>query len=201
MISRIEIKEKAKAQLGNNIFGNNWMLALAAIAIIGAANAVLAATGIGSIATIIISGPLSYALAYMFLKQARDGEQMDLTHLVKGFTSDFGGTFLLELMVYIFTLLWSLLFIIPGIVKGYAYSMAFYIKADNPDYDWNKCIKESMRLTSGHKMELFILDLSFIGWYLVGIFCLGIGILWVVPYHNAAKAQFYNELVATPIAE
>ena len=71
-------------------------------------------------------------------------------------------------MTRLFTILWAMLFIVPGFVKSYSYSMAMYIKVDNPDYDWRKCIDESQRMMQGHKWDLFVLDLSFIGWLFVG---------------------------------
>ena len=85
---------------------------------------------------------------------------------------------------------------IPGIIKAYSYSMAFFIKADHPEYDWRTCLDESKRLTSGHKMDLFVLDLSFIGWGIIGALCLGIGSLWVMSYRYATLAQCYKVLQA-----
>ena len=105
------------------------------------------------------------------------------------------------LMSSLFVLLWSLLLLIPGIVKSYAYEMIYYIKADHPEYDWRACLKESQKMMKGHKGELFMLDLSFLGWYLVGALCLGIGDLWVIPYHEAAKAQFYLNLKGQRVYE
>ena len=72
--------------------------------------------------------------------------------------------------------------------------MAYYIKADHPDYDWRACIKGSMELMRGHKWKLFILDLSFLGWYIVGSLCFGVGTLWVIPYHMEARAVFYDQI-------
>ena len=192
-MSRAELKARAKAQLGNNIFGNTWLTALLACFIVGAITTA-AGTILPGIGGIILTGPLSFGLFYIFLKQARDGQTMNIMDIFKGFTDDFAQTLLIGLMTAIFKALWSLLFVIPGIVKSYAYSMAFYIKADHPEYDWQQCINASKAITKGHKGELFILDLSFIGWYFVGALCLGIGTLWVVPYHNAAKAQFYETI-------
>jgi Predicted integral membrane protein len=90
---------------------------------------------------------------------------------------------------YIF--LWTLLLIIPGIVKGYSYSMVPYILADNPNIGVKKAIALSNEMTMGHKFDMFILDLSFIGWYLLGAIALGIGVLFVLPYDNATKAELY----------
>lgn len=188
---RAELKENAKVQLGHGIFHNNWMLALLVCLIEGVIMTILGVTGVG---TIIVLGPVTYGISYCFLKQARDGEAMNIGDMFKGFTTDFGKTFLIGLMTTLFAVLWSLLFIIPGIIKGYSYSMAYFISIDNPELGWNDCIKASQAMMKGHKMDLFILDLSFIGWYIVGALVLGIGVLWVEPYHGATRAQFYKDL-------
>ncbi len=189
-MTRIEIKERAKQQLGNNIFTNKWLMALLFVLIVTVASYV-AGSVVPAIGALLVSGPLSYALTFIFMKQARDGQDMDFKDLTKGFTECFGDSFLIALMTAIFTALWALLFIIPGIVKGYSYSMAYYVKCDHPEYNWRQCINESMRIMNGHKMELFIQDLSFIGWYIVGALALGVGTLWVAPYHQAAYTHFY----------
>ena len=192
-MTRAELKAQAKAQLGGGIFKNEWLTALAACLIMtvitSAAGTIL--TGIGSI---LVSGPLAYGLAYLFLKQSRDGQVMNIGDLFRGFQDDFGGTLLLGLLSSLFTFLWSLLLVIPGGVKPYAYSQAVYVKVDHPDYDWRRCLDESIQMMKGHKMDLFVLDLSFIGWYIVGALCLGLGTLWVAPYHAATRTQFYEDL-------
>ncbi len=195
-MTRQELKERAKAQLGNNIFGNKWMVALAVWFIYTAIIGIISSTGIGSFATIIITGPLMFGITSLFLNQTRTGENMNIADMFCGFTKCFGDSLLIGLMTAIFTFLWSLLFVIPGIVKAYSYSMAYYIKVDHPEYDWRQCIQASMKLMDGHKAELFVLDLSFIGWYIVGALCLGIGTFWVSPYHLATKAQFYESIKA-----
>jgi uncharacterized membrane protein len=86
------------------------------------------------------------------------------------------------------------LFIVPGIVKYYAYSMAPYIKNDNPSYDWKQCLDESQRIMAGRKWELFCLDVSFIGWLIIGYLTCGIGMLWVTPYMQAAHTSFYASI-------
>ena len=193
-MTRQEIKAAAKAQLGGRIFGNYWMMALLACLIFGALEAA-AGTIVPGIGALVITGPLAYGLCYIFLKQYRDGEKMNMGDLFSGFSSDFGQNFLIGLMSTIFVLLWSLLLVFPGIIKYYAYSLAYYIKADHPDYDWRQCINASKEMMRGHKWELFVLDLSFLGWYIVGSLLFGIGTLWVVPYHTAAQTIFYENLV------
>lgn len=87
--------------------------------------------------------------------------------------------------------LWFLLLIIPGIIKSYSYRMVPYILADNPQIGAKRSIKLSREMTYGHKWKIFVLDLSFIGWYLLGLLALCIGILFVFPYVNATNAELY----------
>lgn len=91
----------------------------------------------------------------------------------------------------VFILLWSLLLIIPGIIKAYAYRMVPYILADNPNIGVRKAIALSNEMTRGHKFDMFVLDLSFIGWYFLGALALGVGVLFVMPYENATNAELY----------
>ena len=192
-----ELKARAKAQLGGKIFSNLWLMALLVCLVFAVITGILGVIPtVGSIAAVIVTGPLTYGLLYIFVKQARDGEPMQIGDLFKGFKEDFLQTFLIYFLSSLFTALWSILLVIPGIIKSYSYSMAMYIKLDNPDYTWKECINESKAMMSGHKMELFVQDLSFIGWYIVGTICLGVGTLWVVPYHQATRAHFYQELSA-----
>jgi len=91
----------------------------------------------------------------------------------------------------VFIFLWTLLLIIPGIIKSYAYRMVPYILADNPNIGAMEAITLSNEMTMGHKFDMFILDLSFIGWYFLGSLALGIGVLFVMPYENATNAELY----------
>lgn len=190
-MNRAELKARARETLGGGIFQNAWMTALAVCLLISLINGA-AATILPAIGAILLTGPLAYGMAYIFLKQARDHQPVQLADMFRGFQDDFGGTFLIGFMSGLFTTLWSLLFFIPGIVKAYAYSMSYYVKLDHPDYNWRACINESRRLMNGHKWEAFVLDLSFLGWLIVGALCLGVGTLWVTPYMEASKAQFYE---------
>ena len=87
--------------------------------------------------------------------------------------------------------LWYLLLIIPGIIKFYAYRMVPYILADNPNIGYKRAIELSEKMTAGQKMDMFILDLSFIGWYLLGAIAFGVGEFFVMPYSNATNAELY----------
>ena len=187
MVNRKEIKRAARNQLKNNIFSEDWLRALLVCLIVSLILSFLDFTIIG---TILISGPLCYGLCLYFLDIAKKDKRGDLDTVFKGF-DHFGGALLLFFMRGLFTFLWSLLFIIPGIIKHYSYSMAMFIKVEHDEYDYDECITRSRKMMKGHKWDLFVLDLSFIGWYIVGALVFGIGTLWVIPYHNAAYANFY----------
>ncbi|NOU92094.1 DUF975 family protein [Paenibacillus sp. LMG 31456] len=92
------------------------------------------------------------------------------------------------------TFLWFLLLIIPGIVKTYAYSLVPYILGDNPNIGYKRAVELSKNMTAGQKIDMFVLDLSFIGWYLLGTLALFVGTLFVLPYDNATKAELYLAL-------
>ena len=108
----------------------------------------------------------------------------------------FGQGFAQHFLRGLYTALWSLLFIIPGIVKSYSYSMTPYIMAENPEMTASDAIKASMELMNGHKGELFILDLTFIGWDILCALTLNLGHLVLNPYKNAARTAFYKELTS-----
>lgn len=191
-MSNSEIRAKAREQLGKNIFSEQWLMALVVCLIIAAINGFGSSVSFG-IATLILTGPLSVGVAKIFLSLARGAKKINIEDEFSGF-KDFTENLLLGLLMSVFTFLWTLLFIIPGIVKSYAYSMAFYIKADHPEYTWRECLDESQEMMSGYKMQLFLLDLSFIGWCIVGALCCGVGTLWVIPYQQAARANFYESI-------
>ena len=94
----------------------------------------------------------------------------------------------------VYNFLWFLLLIIPGIVKSYAYSMVPYILTDNPNIGASRAIELSNQMTEGHKFDIFVLELSFIGWYLLGLILFIVGTFFVHPYVNATKAELYLAL-------
>ena len=96
----------------------------------------------------------------------------------------------------IFTFLWTLLFLIPGIVKSLSYAMTNYILVDYPELSANRAIDLSQEMMDGHKYDLFYLYLGFVGWYILAICTLGIGLFWFVPYVQTAQASFYQDVKA-----
>ena len=149
----------------------------------------------GLIANVLITGPFTYGLCKTFYDLVMGGERVKLDTVFSGFRK-YGETVLLGFMVSLFTALWSLLFIVPGIVKAFAYSMSYYVKAEHPEYTWRQCMDQSQSLMRGYKGRYFVLQLSFIGWYIVGSLAFGIGVLWVYPYHECTNANFYAWLTA-----
>ena len=111
-------------------------------------------------------------------------------HTFKGYWKNVWACFLMVLFIF----LWSLLLLIPGSIKGYAYILTPYILKDNPELSANQAINLSQKMMKGHKFDLFYLMLSFIGWGILGIFTLGIGYLWLMPYMYAAFAAFYQDV-------
>ena len=107
----------------------------------------------------------------------------------------FGTAFVTSLLTGIFVFLWSLLLIVPGIIATYSYSMVYFILAEHPEMSAMEAIRESKLIMKGHKWELFVLELSFFWWYLLCIVTFGLAMIYVMPYVEMAKANFYKNLV------
>lgn len=144
-----------------------------------------------SFLSIFVLGPLSYGYYVSFLNSKRTGEVVRIENLFDGF-KDYARVFLTNLLQSIYIVLWTLLLIVPGIIKSISFSQTFFVLKDNPELKNNAAIERSMAMMEGHKMEYFCLILSFIGWLLLGILTLGIGLLWVNPYIATATAHFYE---------
>ena len=182
---RASIKANAKENLRGNwgtailVLLLNWML-------------LSAATGVMVIGKLIIMGTLETGVALIYLKLSYR-EPAEIGDLFQPF-QNFVNTFFAGFLSTIFTFLWSLLFVIPGIVAAYRYSMATYILAENPNMQATEAIERSKALMDGRKGDLFCLDLSFIGWALLAVLTAGIGNLWLVPYMTVSRAAFYRSL-------
>lgn len=161
--------------------------------LIMAACAALSYVVVGAVAVLLLSGPLMLGFTMVCLAVSRR-QGASLSKLFEGF-SRFGDSLVLFLLMDIFIFLWSLLLVIPGIIKMYSYSMSWFVLHDRPDLTGNEARKRSMYLMRGHKWRLFCLDFSFLGWYLLSALTLGILAFWVTPYHMTARAEFYQELL------
>ena len=146
---------------------------------------------------LILGGVIQLGYAQYLLKQ-HDREVTDIRDLFSQFDR-FGQGFLQKFLCGLFVALWSLLLVIPGIIKGYAYAMTPFIMAENPQMTARDAIKRSQELMDGHKWELFCLEFSFIGWNLLAVLTLGIGTFFLNPYMNAAYAAFYREKISPKV--
>ena len=148
--------------------------------------------GILSLTALILGGVVELGYAKFLLKQ-HDKKELQFSDLFSQFDR-FGTGFAQQFLRILYTTLWTLLFIIPGIVKSLSYAMTPFILEDHPEMTASEAIKASMKLMDGHKMDLFILGLSFIGWSLLACLTMGIGYLFLTPYINAAYAAFYRNI-------
>ncbi|PDZ66665.1 hypothetical protein CON30_15870 [Bacillus cereus] len=148
---------------------------------------------------IVVQSVMSYGYYTITLRLAKN-ESTTIGDLFAGFNSNnIFRAMKLGILQTIFISLWSLLFIVPGIIKFFSYSMAYYIMLENPECTASEAIKKSKMMMKGHKLDLFITWLSFIGWFilgsLVGIFTLNLPYLWITPYYTTTVSHFYLNLV------
>ena len=127
-----------------------------------------------------------------FLTMLRTGEKVQVDCLFDFFKES--RLWVTILLMFVYTFLWTLLFIIPGVIKGLAYAMTPFILKDNPNMKNNEAIELSMAMMNGHKWDLFCLELSFIGWAFLCVLSLGIGYFWLMPYMYASIAAFYEDV-------
>lgn len=142
--------------------------------------------------------PLSFSVYWFYLNLIRDNEPQ-ISQVFSIYKN--GKTSLkligLSILQGIYILLWSLLLLIPGMIKSLSYSQTYFLLKDHPEYTVNQAITESKKRMKGYKWKYFLMGLSFIGWGILCIFTLGIGLLWLVPYISTSVAVFYNELIAS----
>jgi len=189
-MNRAALKQHAKDSIRGNI-GILFVIYLIVAAISGLLNLV---PYVGALVSAVVIGPaFGLAIVKIYLHLTEAGVKPQINDLFTEF-NNFWSAFKVSFLTGLFTFLWSLLLIIPGIVKAYAYSQAMYILAENPEIGAREALKRSEEMMQGHKMDLFVLNLSFIGWYLLGAITFGIAYIWVIPYVQATMANFYNEL-------
>lgn len=150
-------------------------------------------TCLSGIIVLILCAPIQFSTCYAYLKVS-DEKKVNLRMITKGFTDAWDKSIFLYILIFIFTFLWTLLLIIPGIIKIYSYRMAFFILADNPEIGAREALKKSKEMMKGHKLELFILDISFIWWYVLVSLSFGLALIYVGPYTNATVTNFYKRI-------
>ena len=184
-------RKELKAQAKENIREQLGTLVLCALIYLIIYVGVSYIPKVDALVNVLISGPLSVSLYYVFSKNAHK-EEVEVRDLLYSVENCLPQSFLLGLLVYVFTFLWALLLIIPGFVKSYSYSMSYYILQRNPDMSWREALNMSKEMMNGHKLELFVLHLSFIPWLLLCF--LVFPALYVIPYMLETQTLFYQEI-------
>ncbi len=187
-MNRVTLKTNAKNQLRGK-WGASALATLIYVLVVAAVSAIPV---VGWIAGIILSPIMIYGFYYYNYKTSK-GEDADIGDLFKGF-NNFGTIVGAGLLIGVFTFLWSLLFIIPGIIATFRYSLTYFVLIENPDMSAMDAIRKSKELTYGYKFDIFILMLSFFGWSLLSSLTCGILFLWVLPYMIVTFSNLYKEL-------
>jgi len=180
-------------KMARKSLAGKWGLAIGTfvvyMVIVSAANMV---PFVGSIASLIISGPMLLGMAVFCLSLSRS-QDPQLGKIFKGF-ENFGTALGAYLLMVLFIFLWTLLLIIPGIIAAISYAMIFYIIADDSSIGAMDAIKKSKEMMRGYKWKYFCLGWRFFGWALLCILTLGIGFLWLCPYMQISMAKFYDDI-------
>ena len=183
-INRSELKTLAKEQIKGNVwtfFGLSLILGI-----------ILSVSSITFVGPLILEGPLQLGLTLFMIEVVRTKKGQFNTGF-KGF-NQFGTSFVATLLMAIFICLWSLLFVLPGIIACFRYALTYYIIADNPEMSGSEAIKKSKEMMKGHKWELFVLLFSFFWWYLLCGITFGLAAIYVLPYINATMVNYYEKL-------
>lgn len=196
-MNRVELKEKAKNSLKGKY--GDAILMIIIMGALGALSGVFnifmnesAASLISSIVSLVVSALFTFGYTSYFMKVSRN-EEVTYKELWSK-TNMFVPYIVLSIVTFVFVFLWSILFIIPGIIAAISYSLAVYIMLDNPEMKAMDAIKKSKEMMQGHKMDYFVLQLSFLGWSLLGICTCGILYFWLIPYMQVTNINFYNKL-------
>lgn len=142
----------------------------------------------------LLTMPLTLGFDYASNRLLVEGDNRAVGNLFRDSFVRWGRKVWGMFLMNFFISLWSLLLIIPGFIKLYAYALTPYILIDNPEISANQAINLSQKMMKGHKFDLFFLHFSFIGWFFLSIFTFGIGLLWLLPYMMTAQAAFYQDV-------
>lgn len=141
---------------------------------------------------VFVANPISIGEMKFYIKNRKDDGE--LHHIFYSFNHNYLNVVKIMVIMYVKLFLWTLLLIVPGIIKAYEYSMIPFILAENPDISTEEAFALSKRMTDNEKFEMFVLDLSFLGWYFLGGLLCGIGVVLVSPYKQATQTELYFKL-------
>ncbi len=177
----------------DNIFSQPRIVAAIVVFVIIFIIAFIIAFAVGMAVSVFLGNPLLVGVQKFFNRSLY--EKSELNHVVSGFTKNYKNTVKVMFFKDLYVLLWSLLFLIPGIIKSYEYLMVPYILGDNPDISKNEALELSRQMMMGQKWNAFVLNLSFIGWNLLSLFTCGIlQVFYVTPYIQYTNAALYRRL-------
>jgi uncharacterized membrane protein len=179
-----ELKDQAL-----DLLRNRWTDPVLAVLVFFLVSGVI---GLIPFASLLITGPMTLGYATYFLRFSR-GEKPDMNLIFSGF-KNFGNALGLSLLSSILIALGFLLLIVPGVILALGWSQAYRIMHDKPRIGIWESMQESWNMMNGHKMDLFLLSLSFIGWFFLCLLTLGIGLLWLGPYVSTTLSLFYNKI-------
>lgn len=180
-------------QKARTLLAPHWVLSIGVCLVYGLAVAVPAELNTyGEMLSFLLAGPLQLGLCFFFLNLVR-GEETRFELLFEGFKPLL--TVLLSYaIIAALTIMGLILLIVPGIIVALGFSMTYYVIADDPEITFQVALEQSWKLTDGYKMELLVLNLRFIPWYLLGLLCLIVGVFAVIPWHNTTLALYYEHL-------
>lgn len=147
----------------------------------------------GPLISLVLTGPMILGMSTFSLSISR-GRKPKLEELFSGFDR-FTVSLVAVLLITLWVVLWSLLLVVPGIIKAISYSQVFYLLADNKSLGAKEALEKSAKLMSGFKWKYFCLHLRFFGWFLLSILTCGIGFIWLIPYVQVSTAKFYEDLI------
>jgi len=169
----------------------NYLNAIVTILIYGAIISALSVVT-GGIGTFLLSSLLLIAFYNVYIEGYKKNKY-EINNMFKGLEKGISNRICLSVLKNLYIFLWTLLFIIPGIVKSYSYFLTEFISREDPSKTASECVDESRKLMNGHKMDLFLFQLSFIGWMILGLFTLGILYIWLIPYMEQATIIYIDK--------
>lgn len=199
LLTNYEIRKKSRSDLSGK-----WLHGILMCLLVGMFNGLILlnadAENLNALAVSIVTmigfaalSPLTYGVSRVFMELAREG-RFSFGTLFYPYRKMLRATIFTQVVKIFYLSMWFILLIIPGLIKTFSYSQVSYILNDHPDYTVDEAISLSRHMMDGHKARLLWLMLSFMGWFIVCVITFGIALLWVIPYVQAARANFYLEL-------
>ena len=185
-MSRKDCKELAK-----KILKDQWVVGFVVLLIEGLIVSVLSTLTAG-IGLFLLQSIITIAVYNVFIN-GYAGKKYEVSDMMNGVTDELTNRICLSALKQLYLALWTLLFIIPGIVKTYSYHLTEFISRKEPKMSATDCITKSREIMNGHKWELFVFQLSFIGWHLLAILTCGILYIWLAPYIMQATIVYIDK--------